>query len=121
MCFTSYQNKLAAQQRRGKNGTEKRGNRSLEIQGEGIQKILTNAESRELSLQLSVHQEVSPRESTLTSLITEAETGSPTKRKGSKHHLQEVLFCTALAPQSLDPEGRKEGGSPAEHQSVREK
>lgn len=101
-------------------------------------KILTKAESRELSPQLSVHQEDSPSESTLASLITEAAQEVQQKRKGSEHQLQEVhfflslffffFFFAASAPQSLDPEGReggeedgrRMGGSPAERRSVRE-
>lgn len=95
--LASYQNKLAAQQRKWENNTEKEtGVKDLwgleGGGGGGRKKPLSKAESRELSPQLSVHQEVSPRESALTSLITEAATGSSTKRKGSKHQLQEVHF-----------------------------
>lgn len=92
-------NKLAAQQqRKWKNSTEVEGRPlgTQKMRQKKTTKILTKAESRELSPQLSVHQEDSPSESTLASLITEAAQEVQQKRKGSEHQLQEVHFFLSL-------------------------
>lgn len=70
-----------------------------------------------------MHQEVSPRESALTSLITGPAQEVPQKEKEVSTSFRKCIFA-ASAPQSLDPKGeeggRRKGGSPAEHQSVRQ-
>lgn len=101
------------QRRKWKNSTEVEG-RPLETQNRRQKKrkkrkFLTKAESTELSPQLSAHQEVSPRESTLAGLITEAVQEVQQKEKEVDTSSRKCVFA-ASAPRSLDPEGREEGG-----------
>ena len=56
-----------------------------------------------------MHQEVSPRESALTGLITEAAQEVTQKEKEVGASFRKCVFA-ASAPRSLDPEGREEGG-----------
>lgn len=77
-----------------------------------------------LSPQLSVHQEVLSQRVSTGRSDHRGSTGSPTKRKGSEHQVQEVSFCSFGSMKSgpwREGGGRRKGGNPAEHQSVREK
>lgn len=77
--------------------------------GRRTKKSPDKSRKRGLSPQLSVHQEVSPRESALTGLITQAAQEVPPEEKEVSTSYRKCVFA-ASAPQSLDPEGREGGG-----------